>query len=76
MSQGLPQGFVLGSITFLLFIDNLSSLLSNDLTVSMYADDVFILSSKCERLEAQDGARKTVNIVYNLSRDSKLTLDG
>ena len=76
MSQGLPQGSVLAPILFLFYIDNLASLLPNDLTVSMYADDVSILSSKYDRLEAQAGAQEAVNIVYNWSREWKLTLNG
>ena len=76
MSQGLPQGSVLAPILFLFYIDNLASLLPNDLTVSMYADDVSILSSKHDRLEAQAGAQEAVDIVYNWSRDWKLTLNG
>ena len=45
MYQGLPQGSILTSILFLLYINKLATILLNNVTASLYADDVTILSS-------------------------------
>ena len=76
MSQGLPQGSVLAPILFLFYINNLASLLPADLTISMYADDVSILSSDKNRAIAQSKAQEAVDIVVSWSKEWKLNLNG
>ena len=76
MSQGLPQGSVLAPILFLFYINNLANLLPNNQTISMYADDVSILTSAPDIQKAQNQAQHTVDIVVEWSREYKLTLNG
>lgn len=76
MTQGLPQGSVLAPILFLFYINELASILPSDVTVSIYADDVTLLSSSQDKLTAQHLAQKAVNIVKSWSEEWKLQLNG
>jgi ribonuclease HI len=75
MKQGLPQGSVLAPIMFLFYIDELAKLLPEDLTVSMYADDVSILSSAASTGTAESRAQSAVDIVDGWSKQWKLQLN-
>lgn len=44
VSSGVPQGRVLGPILFVLFINDIVDIISNDLSIKLYADDVKIYS--------------------------------
>ena len=76
MSQGLPQGSVLAPILFLFYINELASVLPPEVTVSMYADDVTILSSSQNKQSAQHLAQMAVNVVTSWSDEWKLQLNG
>ena len=76
MKQGLPQGSVLAPILFLFYINNLSSLFSEDLTISMYADDVSILSSSTDLRIAERQTQTAVDTVVSWSKLWKLNLNG
>ena len=42
--SGVPQGSILGPLLFLLFINDIVDIISNDLSIKLYADDVKIYS--------------------------------
>ena len=76
MGQGLPQGSVLAPVLFLFYINELADLLPSDITASLYADDVTILSSSKNKDTAQAQAQNAVNVVQTWSRGWKLNLNG
>ena len=43
--SGVPQGSVLGPLLFLLFINDIVDIISNDLSIKLYADDVKSIQS-------------------------------
>ena len=74
LKQGVPQGCVLSPILFLFFINNLARTLeesdllhsrdlSRDLILSLFADDVTVLSRDSNREHAAEGAQLAVNII-------------
>ena len=83
MRQGLPQGSVLSPILFLFYInecaDRLSALVEEDgspsITCSLFADDVSILGTHRDRLEAQKKAQAAVDVVVEWSKEAKLMLN-
>ena len=76
MKQGLPQGSVLAPILFLFYINELATILPNDITVAMYADDVSLLSTAKTTTTAETLAQRAVDIVVNWSKNWKLNLNG
>ena len=76
MDQGLPQGSVLAPILFLFYINELATILPTNITASLYADDVTILSSSQQKSTAEHLAQQAVNIVKSWSDDWKLQLNG
>ena len=59
IGQGLPQWSVLAPVLFLFYINELPT----DITASLYADDVTILSSSVNKDTAQAQAQKAVDVV-------------
>ena len=86
LKQGVPQGCVLSPILFLFFINNLARTLeesdllrsrdlSRDLILSLFANDVTVLSRDRNREHAAEGAQLAVNIISDWSKNWKLTLN-
>ena len=75
MWQGLPQGSVLSPLLFIIYINNLASILPDSETISMFADDVGILVTRRTTAEAEKKAQEVVNLVVEWSREWKLTLN-
>ena len=76
MSQGLPQGSVLAPILFLFYIDELAKLLPDNITTSIYADDVSFLASAPQLVNAEKISQDAVDVVVEWSRRWKLNLNG
>jgi hypothetical protein len=51
VTSGVPQGSVIGPLLFLLYIDDISSVSSNNSTVCLFADDAKIYSSDATDLQ-------------------------
>jgi len=75
MRQGLPQGSVLSPLLFIMYINNLANLLPESETISMFADDVSILSTRRSKEEAARAAQEVVDIVVVWSKEWKLMLN-
>ena len=75
MRQGLPQGSVLSPLLFIMYIDNLAKLLPDSETISMFADDVSILSTRRSKEDAEKAAQEVVDIVVVWSKEWKLKLN-
>jgi len=75
MRQGLPQGSVLSPLLFIMYINNLASILPGSETICMFADDVGILVTRRSAAEAERDAQKLVDAVVAWSKEWKLTLN-
>ena len=76
-NQGLPQGSVLEPILFLFYMNNLAENLSNDAVIALFADDVSILTTACNKENAIAAALSEVTkeSLYEWSRTWKLNLN-
>ena len=74
--QGLPQGSVLAPILFLFYINQMAEQLPDNITASLYADDVAILASSTSKPQAVKLAQEATNTVSTWSKEWKLTLNG
>ena len=75
LKQGLPQGAVLSPFLFLFFIDPVSQIISDDVKVSLYADDIAIWCRHSDKMVAAKRVEEAVNIVADWSTRSKLKLN-
>ena len=75
MRQGLPQGSVLSPLLFIIYINNLATILPDKDTNCMFADDVGILVTRRSKAEAEKAAQEVVDVVVRWSREWKLTLN-
>ena len=52
LAQGLPQGAVLSPLLFSLYIDRVRTVIPVGLSVSMYADDIALWRTDCNKEQA------------------------
>ena len=70
-----PQGSVLSPLLFIMYINNLASILPGSETICMFADDVGILVTRRSAADAERDAQKLVDVVVAWSSEWKLTLN-
>ncbi len=73
--QGLPQGSVLSPLLFLLYINDLKTVVPIGVEVAMFADDVALFCSHPCILTAQTAMQEAVTRVAEWSRQHKMTLN-
>ena len=74
-TQGLPQGSVLAPLLFLFYINDIATTLNNDAVIALFADDVSILTTACNREDAEATAQSVVSSVVRWSQEWKLNLN-
>ena len=74
-TQGLPQGSVLAPLLFLFYINDLAATLNNDTVITLFADDVSILTTARKREDAEATAQSVVSSVVTWSQEWKLNLN-
>ena len=74
-TQGLPQGFALAPLLFLFFIKNLSSSLNDDAVITLFADDVSILTTARKKEDVETAAQSVANSVLIWNQVWKLNLN-
>ena len=75
MKQGLPQGSVLSPLLFLLFINDISKVIPDDVESPLFADDASLYSQHADLLVAQGRLQVAVSAVEQWSTDNKLELN-
>ena len=60
-TQGLPQDPVPAPLLFLFYINNLDSSLNDDAVIALFADDVSILNTACNKEDAEAAAQSVRN---------------
>ena len=71
---GVPQGSVLGPLLFLLYINDISSVVK-DSKISMYADDTVVYISHSNLDLAIPLIQSDLNRVYTWCNNNKLTIN-
>ena len=64
VTTGVPQGSVLGPLLFLIYINDLPSVVSSN--IAMYADDITIWSTNDSLLQSSIDATKRWSVEWNL----------
>ena len=72
--QGLPQGSVLSPLLFLFFINPVRSVVSREVSVSMYADDVAVWVRDRRKERAAALVSEAVGAISQWSKESRLCL--
>ncbi len=67
LRQGLPQGAVLPPLLFLLFINDLRSVVPATVKVALFTDDVSLISSHHNKLVAEKELQRAVTAVRKWS---------
>ena len=69
--SGVPQGSILGPLLFVLFIDDMSEVVSDGTAIALYADDTKIWR-KIKQWEDHDILQKDINALHKWSLDNKM----
>ncbi len=75
LRQGLPQGAILPPLLFLLYIDDLRSVVPETVKVAQFADDVSLISSHHNKLVADKELQRAVTAVADWSASQKMVLN-
>ena len=73
--SGVPQGSVLGTLLFLLFINDVSNFTIEGCVLNMYADDVIIYTSATTSDDLQLKLQRCVDNIYQWYFRNKLTIN-
>ncbi len=73
--QGRPHGAVLSPVLFLLYIDDLRSVVFETVEVALFADDVFFISSHHNKLVTEKELQRAVTAVTKCSLSKKMVLN-
>ncbi len=71
---GVPQGSILGPLLFILYLNDLPSVLMNS-TITMYADDTAIYYESNDMSELEVMLQEDMNLIYNWLCVNKLSLN-
>ena len=71
---GVPQGSILGPLMFIMYINDLSTYLS-DSKVSLYADDTALYTSSSSQIELVLNLRLEISVVDEWLKANRLTLN-
>jgi hypothetical protein len=71
----VPQGAVLSPLLFLFYINRARQAMPDDLSVSMYADDIAVWSTRVDKEEAAERVQHGVNTIHDWSKPMKLKLN-
>ena len=75
MKHGVPQGPVLGSLLFLVYVNDLAFILRKHATPVVFVDDTSIIISANNENEFWNNVRLVVNETYNWCQSNFLTLN-
>ncbi len=75
LKQGLPQGSVPSRLLFLLYMNDLKTVVPNGVEIPMFAVAISLFCSHPCKLTAQISMQETVTRVAELSRQHKVTLN-
>ena len=74
ISCGVPQGSILGLLLFLVYINDLSHIITNT-SMNQYADDTVLLSTKDDILSSRKKMQADLSVIANLCHINKLSLN-
>ena len=74
LRQGVPQGSVIAPLLFLVYIDDLAEVTPDDVTASLFADDVAVSASRTSLRQAESAVQRAVNKIAEWSLTWKLTI--
>ena len=73
--QGLPQGSVLAPLLFQFYMNDLANKLSEDAVIAMFADDVSILTTARNKVDAERLAQAEIDVVFQWNKQWKIELN-
>jgi len=73
--DGVPQGSVIAPILFLIFINDITQNLPNNIQVSIFADDVACYTSHKSKIEAEKNMQIAINNIKEWADRWKMTLN-
>ena len=74
-SQGLPQGAVLSPTLFLIYINDVTENLPEDVKISLFADDIAVWASSKNIREASDLLQRAIDSINGWSKKWLMTLN-
>lgn len=75
MHQGVPQGAVLSPILFLFYINGARDVIPENVSVSMYADDIALWYQHPDKVVAECKVQEAIEQVAEWSKEHKLKLN-